>query len=222
MQTTEAIKNLFLQSGAGWVLWLLFVLSAASVAVFVERWLFFRGKSEDVRQLAAALDSHLAQGQQQELFTLLAPMSSTAAAVVRAGLRLAPRGLVAVERGMQSAVALERKQLEGRLVFLGTLGNNAPFIGLLGTVIGVVVAFDELGRPSGVAQGLGPSEAVMGAIAEALVATAVGIAVALPAVAAYNYFQRRLAMLLDDAETLSSLLLAYLGSSAPASAPEQG
>ena len=117
---------------------------------------------------------------------------------------------------MQSATSAERKALEARLAYLGTLGNNAPFVGLFGTVIGVILAFEQLGQATGTA-GTGAasqvaSAAVMSAIAEALVATAVGIGVALPAVAAYNYFQRRIATMLDDAETLSTLVLAYLAS----------
>ncbi|MBK7152048.1 MAG: MotA/TolQ/ExbB proton channel family protein [Sandaracinaceae bacterium] len=106
------------------------------------------------------------------------------------------------------------KTLEARLVFLGTVGNNAPFVGLFGTVIGVILDFEELGHATATAGSGAASQvasgAVMSAIAEALVATAVGIAVALPAVAAYNFFQRNLAVLLDDAETVSNLVLAYL------------
>src|SRR5690606_27978756 len=101
--------------------------------------------------------------------------------------------------------ALERDGLERRLGFLGTLGNNAPFIGLFGTVIGVIQAFDALEQ--GAAQAA--SSGVMAAIAEALVATAVGIAVALPAVAAYNYLQQRVASILSGVEVLSNLVLAY-------------
>jgi hypothetical protein len=83
-------------------------------------------------------------------------------------------------------------------------------------VIGIILAFDELGNATAAA-GTGAasqvaSAAVMSAIAEALVATAVGIGVALPAVAAYNYFQRRITSILDDADTLSNLVLAYLSS----------
>ena len=90
-------------------------------------------------------------------------------------------------------------------------------MGLLGTVIGVILAFEELGQATAAsgAASQAASGAVMSAIAEALVATAVGIAVALPAVAAYNFFQRKLAVLLDDAETVSNLVLAYLLSDAP-------
>ena len=103
---------------------------------------------------------------------------------------------------------------------MGTVGNNAPFIGLFGTVIGVIGAFEALGHvASGDSGGAGAaaqvgsqaaSQAVMASIAEALVATAVGILVALPAVAAFNYFQRRMASLLAATEGLLNLVLAYL------------
>ena len=66
--------------------------------------------------------------------------------VVMAGLEEADRGAQAAEEAMQGARALQKMRLEKRLAFLGTLGNNAPFIGLLGTVIGVVMAFDQLGQ----------------------------------------------------------------------------
>jgi biopolymer transport protein ExbB len=219
MNTVETIKDLFIQFGASWVLWLLFALSAGSFGIVLERWLFFRTKDDDVRALAAELDAHLSSGSTAAALEALRPLRSVGAAVARAGLRLAPRGAAAAEKGMQSATSAERKALEARLAYLGTLGNNAPFIGLFGTVIGIILAFEQLGHATGTA-GTGAasqlaSAAVMSAIAEALVATAVGIGVALPAVAAYNYFQRRIATLLDDAETLSALVLAYLVSVVP-------
>ena len=87
---------------------------------------------------------------------------------------------------MAGASAVQRMRLERRLGFLGTLGSNAPFVGLLGTVIGIVQAFDQL-QLAGTANGSGGAMGgVMGAIAEALVATAIGLVVAIPAVAAFN------------------------------------
>jgi len=213
MNTVETLTELFVRSGADWVLWLLFALSIATVTVAVERLLFFRTKGGDLMVLIALVDAHLHAGDRDEALKALAPLQSVGASVASAGLRLATRGPRAAERAMQSALALERTALENRLTFLGTLGNNAPFIGLFGTVIGVVVAFAALGE-AGAAVGAGASQVaskeVMAAIAEALVATAVGIGVALPAVALYNYFQRRIAKILGDAEALSSLVLAYL------------
>ena len=213
MDVVETLKNLFVDSGAGWVLWLLFGLSIGSAVVAIERLAYFRNKSGDLRGLVGTLDAHLQAGSREEALQALAPLRSVGAAVASAGLRLAVRGPRAAEKGMESAMALERKGLEARLAYLGTLGNNAPFIGLFGTVIGVILAFEALGDAS-TAAGTGSSQvasaAVMNAIAEALVATAVGIAVALPAVGLYNYFQRRIATVMSDAEALSSLVIAYL------------
>jgi biopolymer transport protein ExbB len=95
------------------------------------------------------------------------------------------------------------------------VGNNAPFVGLFGTVVGVVGAFDKLGQGAAAKAGAAAAAqatnlAVMSSIAEALVATAVGILVALPAVAFYNYFQRWIASLIAGSDVLSNLVLAYL------------
>jgi biopolymer transport protein ExbB len=116
---------------------------------------------------------------------------------------------------MAGAAALQRMKLEKRLVYLATLGNNAPFIGLFGTVIGVVDAFEALGAQSKQTvaevanQALAPTQ-VMSSIAEALVATAIGIFVAIPAVAANNYFQRATKSILANTEALSRVLLSHL------------
>ena len=224
MQVVDALQQLLLRAGAGWVLWLLALLSVASVALMIERAFVLRRRGGDLQALAQRLDEHLAREDHAGAIAELRRAGSVAGNVAAAGLRLAPRGPKAVEHAMHSALALERGQLERGLAFLGTLGNNAPFVGLLGTVIGVVAAFEELGHASpGHGTGTGAasqvaSQAVMSSIAEALVATAVGLIVALPAVAAYNYFQRRITGLCAGSEVLSSLVLAYL-SSRPA-APE--
>ncbi|WP_408890314.1 MotA/TolQ/ExbB proton channel family protein [Myxococcus faecalis] len=212
MHIVEIVKDVFIQWGANWVLWLLFALSLVSLGIILERWWLFRTKQDRVRELSGALEATLSTGDFPAAISTLEKRTSVGAAVARAGLRLAPQGMTAAEKGMQSALAIERSTLENRLAFLGTLGNNAPFIGLFGTVIGVLLAFEALsktqGAPSGTSQVA--SNAVMGSIAEALVATAVGIGVALPAVAAYNYFQRRIASILTDAEALTNLVLAYV------------
>lgn len=220
MNVVEAVEQVCLRFGSAWVMWLLFALSAVSVGVIVERWLYFRGRIGE-RGLVRRLDVALADDDEDAAFALLRGSGAVSCRVAEAGLRLRLRGVAAAERAMQSAEAAERALLDRRLAVLGTLGNNAPFVGLLGTVIGVVSAFDELGRASGAtATGLGPSAAVMGAIAEALVATAVGIAVALPAVAAYNYFQARVVAALDESEAVSKLVLAYLSTNHPSPSQE--
>jgi len=218
LNTIDAVKEILLRGGASWVLWFLGILSVLSIGVMVERWLFYRSRGGDLKALAQMLDARLAAGDRQAAVQELARSRSLAAAIAAAGLRLADRGPEAADKAMQSAVALERGRLERWLAYLGTLGNNAPFIGLFGTVIGVIRAFEELGHgapghagaPTSAAASQVASQAVMASIAEALVATAVGILVALPAVAAFNYFQRRIASLLSGTEVLSNLVLAYL------------
>jgi biopolymer transport protein ExbB len=211
MDVVESIQRLFLVSGAGWVLWLLIGLSVVSLAIAVERLIYFAGKGGDLRVVAQAVTPRLEAGDLAGASAELGRSRALGAVVARAGLALAARGPEAADKAMASALAGERSRLEARLAFLGTLGNNAPFIGLFGTVIGVIHAFHELGQQQA---GAAASQAVMGGIAEALIATAVGIAVALPAVAANNWFQRRIARLTADADVLSNLVLAYLGKAA--------
>jgi biopolymer transport protein ExbB len=219
MNAVESTKHLLLQSGPGWVLWLLAGLSTASLLLAVERWLFLRAREADLENTARALHEPLSTGNWTAAIRRLEERPTTATAIAAAGLRLADRGPAAVEKAMQSAVALERRKLERGLAFLGTVGNNAPFVGLFGTVVGVIHAFEELGHatPGHAAGAAGQvaSQAVMASIAEALVATAVGILVALPAVAAFNYFQRRVNALLAGSDVLSNLVLAYLSAEPP-------
>ncbi|MBM4375542.1 MAG: MotA/TolQ/ExbB proton channel family protein [Deltaproteobacteria bacterium] len=225
MNTVESIKHLFLAAGAGWVLWLLASLSVASLAIALERWFFYRRAAGSLHELAAGLHEQLAAHGEFKAAQWLDASNTVAARVAAAGLRLAERGPGAASKAMMSRTALEREDLDRRLAFLGTLGNNAPFIGLFGTVIGVIQAFEELGHSAAGHAGVGAtsqvaSGAVMSAIAEALVATAVGIAVALPAVAAYNYLQRRVEHVLAGVEVLSNLVLAYLEGDELAAPPE--
>jgi len=211
----EKLTRLMVQSGAEWILWLLFGLSVLSVAIGVERWLSFRGMEGRIAKLVPALRARLGADDLTGATKLLEESQSVEGRVVLTGLLEAEQGPAAAEEAMAAAMGLERKRLENRLLFLGTVGNNAPFIGLLGTVIGVVGAFDELGKPVTVNSSALAPERVMGTIAEALVATAVGLVVAIPAVAAFNYFQGRVSAALADAETLGHVLLSHLRAERP-------
>lgn len=209
----EQSKHLMVDVGAGWVLWLLIVLSILSLAVTLDRWRVFRAQPRRVDVLVQQLHRCLQSGNIEQARRELASTRGVAAEVVLSGLAQWERGGVAAEEAMAAATGLKRAQLEKRLTLLGTVGNNAPFVGLLGTVIGIVGAFDELGKAGRVAASaaeLAP-ERVMAPIAEALVVTAVGLVVAIPAVALFNYFQDRLLATLADAKTLGHVLLAHIG-----------
>jgi len=207
----EQFKSLMVQSGATWVLWLLIALSVGCVAVALERARAFWKRRDDVNVLVTELHRALAVGDVDAARQRLASSPSVAANIALAGLAQWNNGARAAEEAMSAATGLERARMERRLMFLGTVGNNAPFVGLLGTVIGVVGAFDELGKSELSAAGtaLAP-ERVMGSISEALVATAIGLIVAIPAVALFNYFQGLLTASLASAETLGHTLLTHI------------
>ena len=215
MNLVEWLQRLMSNFGAGWVMWLLVGLSVISVAIMLERGWFYWTLRDDIARLAERLRTALRDGDMAEAQKRMEASPSAEAAVVIAGLLEAGHGAKSADEAMQGATVLQRMKLEKRLAFLGTVGNNAPFIGLFGTVIGVIQAFEALGRESAAsavaaaASGMAPQE-VMAAIAEALVATAIGLAVAIPAVAMYNVFQRHAKSILANTEALSRVLLAHL------------
>jgi biopolymer transport protein ExbB len=221
----ERIKSAMVGLGASWVLWLMFALSVVSLAVMLERaWLFWSLR-DDITALMRDLGRLLRAGDLAGARARLEQSPSAEAAVVVAGVVEAEHGAESAEEAMAGAAALQKNKLERRLGYLGTLGNNAPFIGLLGTVIGIVGAFEEFGKGpaqavAGVAASSGPSEAVMRNIAEALVTTAVGLVVAIPAVAAFNTFQRIVKTTLANTDALGHVLLAHLKSDDVAGARE--
>jgi biopolymer transport protein ExbB len=219
----EHAKRLMTNFGAGWVMWLMLGLSVISVAIMLERIWFYYSLRDDVATLARTLRDYLRRGELVEARRAMEASPSAEAAVVIAGLLEAERGPKAAEEAMAGAAALQRMKLEKRLAYLGTLGNNAPFIGLFGTVIGVVQAFDELGKAhttttAQAAAAMAP-QAVMASISEALVATAIGLFVAIPAVAAFNAFQRVIKSTLANTEVLTRVLLAHLNAIPESSSP---
>ncbi len=218
MNLVEWLQRLMTNFGAEWVMWLLLLLSVVSVAIMLERGWFFYSLRDDLAKLAKSLRELLRDDDLKGARRALEASPSAEAAVVVAGIMEADRGAQAAEEAMKGAAALQRMKLERRLAFLGTLGNNAPFIGLFGTVIGVMQAFERLGQQTAVqaqtATGATPQE-VMAAIAEALVATAVGLFVAIPAVVMYNLFNRQAKAILANTEALSKVLMAHLVSSSP-------
>lgn len=198
----DSLLDLFLYLGTGWVLWLLMALSVLSIAVTLERLVHFARNRVDTGSLANDLSKVTSSAERASLSERLSQAPTHTALIIAAGLDAFARGPSAAEQAMASATLRERLRMERGLAFLGTLGNNAPYIGLFGTVLGIIRAFRDLAANS-----IEGSEAVMSGIAEALVATAVGLLVALPAVALFNAFQRRIRATLVGADSLSRLLL---------------
>lgn len=214
------LTSLFLRLtyvGAEWVMWVLLALSIVSIALMVERWLYYYRTRVNSEELAARLDEQLRARNLQGAWQLVKDNHSYCieSAVVAAGLIALRNGAAAAAEAMLSVKARMRPMLDANLSILATIGSNAPFVGLLGTVLGIIKAAKDL---TGEATQNTPN-AVMSGVFEALVATAVGLFVAIPAVVAYNLFQRRVRKRMADVDSLAHLILSNARSETRAMAP---
>lgn len=189
--------------GATWVLWLLLALSIVGFGIMLERLFFFVMTRQNTDALKALVERAFDGKNGLSVRRKLDEMPSVEARIVSAGLNT--QQPQEAEERMAAEALLQRLRAERNLAFLGTLGNNAPFIGLLGTVIGIMGAFAQLDASGGQL-----TAGLMAEIGEALVATAVGLLVALPAVAGYNFFQRTIAVRLSQGDALGRYLVATL------------
>jgi biopolymer transport protein ExbB len=193
--------------GAEWVMWVLVAISLISITIMIERVVYFFGQRPNVTELISELQKLLERNDISGALKKVSDGKGVAASVARAALSEAERGADAADEAAASAMIIEKLRLERNLAFLGTVGNNAPFVGLFGTVIGIILAFNELSLNT-----QGGASSVMGGISEALVATAMGLLVAIPAVAAFNIFSRRIKTILGDAEAVLHTILSGLKS----------
>lgn len=190
---------------AEWVLWLLAVLSVISIAVMLERAIYFSTRS---LPNSDGILLQLAKGDLDAVKTAINGKSGMEAAVLREGLSAVEKGPDTVDEIVSATMARERPRYERFLSILGTLGSNTPFIGLFGTVLGIIKAFKDLGMSG--AKGAEVQATVMAGISEALVATAVGLAVAIPAVIGYNILQRSVKNTAARATALGHALVGHL------------
>lgn len=192
------------KTGAEWVLWLLVILGVIAAFIAVERILFYKKHKADaqaLRQLVISLDGGNIDS---AVTTLKASAPGMEVNVLSYGLQQLDKGGRAVEELMNGALVRETERYDKSLWYLATLGNNAPFIGLFGTVLGVIMAFDAMGDAGG------DQAAVMGPIAEALIATGVGLIVAIPAVVAFNIFKQNVKASRTNTELLTRTLVAHM------------
>jgi biopolymer transport protein ExbB/biopolymer transport protein TolQ len=196
--------------GSSWVMYLLLGLSVFSIGAMIERVLYFRKRNDDVDELGEKFIQLLEQGDVDGAKALLEKSPSVEASVLAPALKYLPAGPEALADSIESGMIRARMDLERGSTLLGTLGNNAPFIGLFGTVIGVIIAFHQLGA----SQSSSSMNAVMGGIAESLVATGVGLFVAIPAVVAYNLIQKRIGDIDSNLQAIAKDVAAVLKSGA--------
>jgi len=186
---TEVVEKL--------VLALLLGLSVWSISIMIDRLRVFGMESlpPDLQKSRTLRDwAQIRSWSEQNKSTLIGGALNAA---------LGSQNALQVDRAVASFVKSDRIRLEKGLTVLATLGSNAPFIGLFGTVLGIIRAFAYLGSQSG-------SAAVMSGVSQALFATALGLIVAIPAVVAYNVFSKKLRDLLTQTESLRDAYVAQL------------
>jgi biopolymer transport protein ExbB/biopolymer transport protein TolQ len=196
-------------------------MSAWSIGVMMDRWLAFSAARKQSRQFAPVVAGALREGKLDEAIRIAERnKKSHLAKVVNAGLHefrahgsaqeisekqaISEKKIDASRRALNRSAAIVHAELERGLSGLATIGSTAPFVGLLGTVIGIIDAFREI--QGHMTTGI---SAVAGGISEALLTTALGLTVAIPAVVMFNYFTSRIRAFDVEMDNSSSELVDY-------------
>lgn len=196
----------FALGGAEWVLWLLVVLSVVCVAIAIERGIYLTLNAAPRQAFESAVGAYLTGGKRSETETALGRLKGMEARVLLAGFSASP---AAAEDAMAGTLAFEKLQMERGLLVIGTVAANAAYIGLFGTVIGILKAFNDLSiaTDSKMSEGAAP---VMAGISEALVSTAAGLMVAILAVVLFNFLTRRVKATTSRVGSIGSLVLSRM------------
>lgn len=187
------------------VLYLLIFLSFVSLYIIAERYWTLSKVSRVSQAQRRKLESALASGRMAEIDELELDESSLENRILsRAFEHMRKNGSRGLEETFSTFVQFEQPKLEKSLTFLATVGSNAPYIGLFGTVLGIMKSFHDLAHASSAGQ-----QTVMAGISAALIATAAGLLVAIPSILAYNYFQKQVKAILSGIESFKEAALAH-------------
>lgn len=208
MSITEQFLKIAL-FGAEWVMYVLIACSVISITIIVERLVYLLKMRGDFGEFVEGLTARLNSADPLDKTSAwCAGHNMLEANVAAVGLERSTDSIRSAEEAMNATMISARTKMDRGLTVLGTLGNNTPFIGLFGTIIGIIQAFHALSTN----KGAGP-EVVMASISEALVATAIGLFVAIPAVMSYNFFLRTIKTRMANSEATASIIVTYLGRS---------
>jgi biopolymer transport protein ExbB len=191
---TDVVEKLILLS--------LFGLSVWSISIMIDRKRFFKSEDEALKSFSE-LKKNI-DGKNNQALESFSRNKTQFLPQALSVILSAPQNPESIDRAVSSFAKAEKQNIEKGLAVLATLGANAPFIGLFGTVLGIIRAFAYLGSQSG-------SSAVMSGVSQALYATAFGLFVAIPAVVAFNLFSKKMRDLLIATESLKDLYVSKLG-----------
>ncbi|MCM2280341.1 MAG: MotA/TolQ/ExbB proton channel family protein [Bdellovibrionaceae bacterium] len=193
------------EGSAHFILYFMGFLSVVSGAIMMERFFALRRISRDSQKIAVQFRAAIETQSPEVLENVPESNVSLEGKAIGYGLQHIHKfGIDGLHELFQSYKALEKPNLERNLNLLGTIASNAPYIGLLGTVMGIMKAFDDMAKASG-----GGNEVVMAGIAHALVSTAIGLALAIPAVIGFNFFQKKVSLILGNVDAAKDLCLMY-------------
>ena len=183
------------------VLIILFLLSIWSIAIIRNRWALFKSlENESFEEVKKLATNSVAEIRKKLPTTTSGLFSETLQTLIESS-ETENVDIGKTQLRLKSFLSLKKNDLEKGFTTLATLGSNAPFIGLFGTVLGIINAFGVLSDTQTAAS------SVMSGLAEALIATAVGLFVAIPAVVAFNIFTRKLKIILSQCEALKDYYL---------------
>jgi len=190
----------------GFTMYILLFCSVLSITILLERVLYYRRRSRAKRaEFMAKIKRALKTGNVEGAMEICKDTDAPFSDVVWSGLELYGHHEKEISNAMEREITVEITKLERRTSIVGTIGNTAVYIGLFGTVLGIIRAFQDIA-----AAGAGGMSIVIGGVAEALVCTATGLFVAIPAVIAFNYFTKRVESFLNDMELCASEVVDYL------------
>ena len=195
-----------IQTG-GFTMYILLFCSFLSVTILLERVIYYRKlsrakRAEFMTRVKRALKSGSIERAMEICKETYAPFSN----VIYSGLELHDRHEKEISNAMEREITVETTKLERFIGIVGTIGNTAVYIGLFGTVLGIIRAFHDIATA-----GTGGMSIVIGGVAEALVCTATGLFVAIPAVIAFNYFSKKVEVFINDMELCASEFIDLIG-----------
>lgn len=180
----------------GFTIYILLFCSVLSIAIMIERIVYYRRRSRVKReQFMRQIRAELGKKDASKALELAKKTNTPFADVVTAGLNFFGHDEKEISEAMEREIIIETTKLERFTTIVGTIGSTAVYIGLFGTVLGIIRAFRDISL-----SGSGGLSVVISGISEALVCTATGLAVAVPAVIVYNYFIKRIDNFITDME----------------------
>ncbi len=180
--------------------------SVLSIAIIIERCIYYRRRSRTKRaEFMKLVSKELDNTNIGRALGVCKDIDTPFSSVVYSGLILHGHNEVVISNAMEREIVVETTKLEKYITVVGTIGSTAVYIGLFGTVLGIIRAFHDIS-----ASGTGGISVVINGISEALACTAAGLCVAVPAVMAYNYFIKKIDSFISDMELCASEVMDLL------------